>query len=302
MPRIRIECALPFPLPLPDGDYADMSAEPLGLRLEPADSPRKLTGYGEEPTGEDRTVISSHFQSNAVLPGFVEAEKTAKAKSLMGRINRLIRWYRVVSSDAAMSEVTLSKASPFIFFEAHSNQSWARPLSFFIPPVQDRGFSFFTRALDENTAKVARGLASGMEPEVEELFLLDARQALEEGRFREAVLFSWSTIDAIFSRRFDSLVDGALADEWSESRKFLRGLDFGLRHKMTIGLRLVTRRSFFKEPAEFWSRLSSSYDRRNSIIHRGETASEIDAEHAIKVAEDVVKLMNEITAAPGSPA
>jgi len=297
MPRIRIECALPFPLPLPDGDYADKSAEPLGLRLEQADPLHKLTGYGEESAGEDRTVISSHFQSAAALPGLVEAEKTAKAKSLVGRINKLIRWYRVVSSDAAMSEVTLSKASPFVFFEAHSNQPWGRPLSFFIPPVQDRGLSFFTRALDENTAKVARGLASGKEPEVDELFLLDARQALAEGRFREAVLFSWSTIDATFSRRFDLLVDGTLADEWSESRKFLKGLDFGLRHKMTIGMRLVAQRSFFNEPSEFWPRLSASYDRRNSIIHRGETASEVDAENAIRMAEDVVGLMSKLSQA-----
>ncbi len=71
---------------------------------------------------------------------------------------------------------------------------------------------------------------------------------------------------------------------------------------MTIGLRLVSGRSFFREPEELWTRLSASYDRRNAIIHRGEIATEAEAESAIKVAEDVVRLMNEISAASGSPA
>ena len=132
---------------------------------------------------------------------------------------------------------------------------------------------------------------SGSEPEVADLFLLDARQALDEGRFREAVLFSWSTIDATFTARFDELVDKNLSDEWGESRKFLKGLDFGLRHRMTIGMRLLTGKSLYHAPREFWGRLSTSYDRRNAIIHRGDIATEADAEKAIKVAEDVALLM-----------
>lgn len=302
MPRIRIECTLPFLLPLPDGVYADREGEPLDLKMVQADPLQRLTGYAVEVHNEDRTGVSSQYHSEAALRDDVEVEKTRKARSLVARINKLIRWYRVVSSDVLISEITLSQASPFCFSATDSNELWRQPLNFFTPPIQHRGALFFTQNAAEQTAKVRQGLSSGIEPAVEDLFLLDARQALAEGRFREAVLFSWSTIDATFSRRFDSLVDQSLGDEWGEGRKFLKGLDFGLRHRMTIGLRLVAKRSFFKEPGDLWSRLSASYERRNSIIHRGETATEIEAENAIHVAENVVRLMNEIAATAGASA
>jgi hypothetical protein len=129
---------------------------------------------------------------------------------------------------------------------------------------------------------------------VADLFLIDAEQAIREGRFREAVLFCWSTIDATFNRKYEALVDSALAGEWADARKFLTGVDFGLRNKMTAILYLVAGRSLFREPGGLWERLTRSYTKRNAIIHRGEGAVEDDARTALDVARGVVAVMRSI--------
>jgi hypothetical protein len=129
---------------------------------------------------------------------------------------------------------------------------------------------------------------------VAELFLLDAERALHQGRFREAVLFAWSTIDSVFNRKYDALVGVALAGELAAARDFFTGVDFGLRNKMTAALYLVARRSLYREPGDFWERLTVSYAKRNGIIHRGENTSEDEARQAIAVARQVVEVMNAI--------
>jgi hypothetical protein len=283
MARIRIVSVLPL-LPLPDGVYADKSAEPLVLKgLE-----------GEEEVRTEGTRVQSVFQSSANSPDQVEVERTEQARTLVRRVNRLIRWYRASSADTTMTEITLAKASPFAFLDETVDSHGASTpefLDFTASSLTPAGFQKSASRFDVVSDAVKEGFRSNDEPPVAVLFLLDARQALNEGRFREAVLFSWSTIDSTFSSRFENMVDAALGNEWGESRKFLKGLDFGLRHRMTIGMRLVAGRSFFQEPDGFWAKLSSSYDRRNKIIHQGESATEAEAQEAIHVAETVVELM-----------
>ena len=134
------------------------------------------------------------------------------------------------------------------------------------------------------TNQVRDGLASGNDPDVDVLFLLDAEGALQQGRFRETVLFCWSTIDSVFNRKYDALVDHALETEWADARDFFKGLDFGLRNKMTGALRLLANRSLFGEPDNLWGRMSESYRKRNAIIHEGKNATEDEARQAIDVA------------------
>ena len=119
-------------------------------------------------------------------------------------------------------------------------------------------------------------------------------KALHQGRFRETVLFCWSTIDSVFNRRYGALVDAALLDEWGEARDFFKGLDFKLRNKMSAGMHLVANRSLFREPGDFWQRLSASYSKRNATIHRGENASEDEATQAVAVARQIVRIMREV--------
>ena len=122
------------------------------------------------------------------------------------------------------------------------------------------------------------------------------RKGVHQGRFRETVLFCWSTIDSVFNRRYGALVDAALLDEWGEARDFFKGLDFKLRNKMMPGMHLVANRSLFREPGDFWQRLSASYSKRNAIIHRGENASEDEATQAVAVARQIVRIMRGVVA------
>ncbi len=148
--------------------------------------------------------------------------------------------------------------------------------------------------LAQTTQAVRAGLAGGNDPDVADLFLLDAERALHHGRFRETVLFCWSTIDSVFNRRYDALVDVALAGEWGDARAFFKRLDFGLRNKMSVGMRVVANRSFHAEPEPFWERMSNSYGKRNKIIHEGQNATEDEAMQAIEVARRIVQIVSEV--------
>ena len=108
------------------------------------------------------------------------------------------------------------------------------------------------------------------------------------------MLFCWSTIDSVFSRKYDLLVDVALAEDWGEARAFFKGLDLGLKTKMSAGKRFVANRSLFNEQDNLWARMSDSYAKRNHIIHRGENATEDEARQAIAVARTIVGIMNGI--------
>ena len=63
-------------------------------------------------------------------------------------------------------------------------------------------------------------------------------------------------------------------------------------------MHLVAGRSLFRE-ADLWPDLSASYDNRNDIIHRGASATETEAERALRVARRVVAIMNSV-AVPGA--
>jgi len=140
-------------------------------------------------------------------------------------------------------------------------------------------------------------VTGGGEPAVAELFLLDAEAAKDTGRFREAVLFSWSTIDSVFNTAYDALVKARLPDERSNSRDFLQGKagEIPLKVKMTAMLRLLSGRSLFAEKAR-WQALQESYQRRNGIIHSGDNATETDAAQALEVAHWVVDFMKGVRA------
>jgi hypothetical protein len=170
--------------------------------------------------------------------------------------------------------------------EADQAQAWEEELSFESSPPK-----VLSEPSETITERVRTLLASGSEPEVADLFLLDAERAIHEGRFREAVLFCWSTIDSTFNREYDKLVDSKLDNEWAEAREFFKGVDFPLKKKMSAALYLVSGRSLFREPDDLWQRLSNSYNKRNGIIHRGESATEDDARRALEVALNVVKIM-----------
>jgi selenocysteine lyase/cysteine desulfurase len=98
----------------------------------------------------------------------------------------------------------------------------------------------------------------------------------------------------VFNRKFDSLIDSALAEDWGDARAIFKGHDLGLRAKMSAGMRFLANRSLYNEPDDLWDRMSDSYSKRNNIIHRGENATEDEARQAIAVARSIVSIMNGI--------
>jgi hypothetical protein len=237
-----------------------------------------------------RTPISALFApDDSADPEEIQRRRARCAEQLLNRTNRLLRWYRAVSRRADVTELTRAQVSPFQFAASGAAPpAWLAPLQYESPgqpaPLDAAQIS----------AVVHQGLATGREPGVAELFLLDAERALHLGRFREAVLFCWSTIDSVFNQKYDQLANSALDGEWAVSREFLTGVDYGLRHKMSAGMHLFANRSLFREPNELWNRMTASYNRRNAIIHRGENATEEEARQAIDVARRIVEIMNSI--------
>lgn len=291
MALIRVAVMLPYLLRLPSDQYRT-GAEGGFLALSER--------YVEDVNGlgAKYTVVSCEFDApDYVTPEQRLARKKAEADRLLRRVNRLMRWYRSVTGQASLVELTRAQAGPFGFTLSGTTQAWAAeepPLEFEnTPPLLSNRTSVQSVA-----DAVRQGLAGEADPEVAELFLLDAEQALRAGRFREAVLFCWSTIDSTFNIKYDALVDHALAGEWSEGRKWLKDTRFGLKNKMSAVMYLLADRSLFREPDGFWQKLSDSYSKRNRIIHQGETAQEADALSALEVAQAVVRIMNSITAAP----
>jgi hypothetical protein len=266
LPELQVSVVLPYYLRLAEGDYQTAEVGDV-VQVVP---PPLLEGT------VPRTSVSARFApEDSRDPDEIQKRRVRCCEQLLRRTNRLLRRYRSVSRQADITELTRAQVSPFQFTAAGAAQ----------PAVL---------TMEQTTQVVRDGLASGSEPDVADLFLLDAERALHQGRFRETVLFCWSTIDTVFNRRYEALVDAALVGEWGEARDFFKGLDFKLRNKMTAGMHLVANRSLFREPGDFWKRLSASYSKRNAVIHRGENATEDEATYAVAIARQIVQIMREV--------
>jgi hypothetical protein len=282
MPELQVSVVLPYYLRLADGDYQTAQ---VGEVVQVV-APPLLEGT------LPRTSVRARFiPEDSADPDEIQKRRVRCGDQLLRRINRLLRWYRSVSRQADIIELTRAQVSPFQFTAvgAVPSAEWIAPLEYEAAGPQPAALT-----LEQTSQAVRDGLVSGNDPDVADLFLLDAERALHQGRFRETVLFSWSTIDSVFNRRYNTLVNAALAEEWSEALDFFKGFDFKLRNKMSAGMHLFAKRSLFREPGELWQRLSASYNKRNAIIHRGENATEDEAAQAVAVAQQIVQIMREV--------
>jgi hypothetical protein len=286
MPTVRITIHLPYLLSLPPGEYPTPY---VGGSVHLAD----VYFAGVDGAGEARTEIWALFDTaDSADAEIQERQRRAEGDRLLRRVNHLLRWYRATTGHANIIELTRAQASPFRFAVEGTGVPWGGP-----GPLEYEAQDLVFPEEGNRAAlgiTVRQGLAENSDPDVATLNLLDAEYALRLGRFREAVLLCWGAIDSTFIRKFKRLVDHRLTDEWPEGREFLKGIDFGLRHKMTTGLRLLAGRSLFAEPDGFWQDLSKSYSQRNSIIHEGQIAHEDDARLAIDVARKIVQIMGSV--------
>ena len=282
MPQIEIAFVVPYFLLLEDGEYpTGLDGKNYLLLLKAVDT------AGDEAFPK-RTQASSRFEGTAVSESDIQRLKFSQIEKLLQQTNRLLRWYRASTGRGAVTELTRAQASPFFFRSLEENVPilWLEEVPFVSPLPSHDG-----QTAQKITKIVKKGLVGRNDPEVSRLFLLDAEQALRDGRFREVVLFCWSTIDATFNTKYEQLVDQTLTGEWAEGRNWLKDNRFGMKNKMTAVLFLMTGQSLSRDTGDLWENLGRSYKKRNSIIHSGETAQEADAELALSVARKVVELM-----------
>jgi hypothetical protein len=271
MSRVWVQVDLPYLLDLESGEYGEV--EVLG------------------PAG-DATRVGMWFTPDSAGAG----EQYRRANHLLAETNRLIRLYRWTTRHAAVVELTLAQASPFVFLDESRNR-WgpsdgeyhhgAEPVDA-LPLLQPAVVAGRVRAL----------LAATAEPPVWHLLLLDAQVALDEGRFRESVLLAWSAIESCFSTHYDREVARRLGELSAEERKSLTGRDISLVNKMTAGFALATGRSLHTAlGARVWRQRHATYKVRNSIIHEGAGASREQAHECLDFAQRLVHKVEEIVAA-----
>ena len=279
MMRVSAWSRLPYLLRLSDGQYGELHL----TRTVEEDAPGR--------PGSTYTQVSVAFEADPQADND-ERQRVAfrRSQDLLRHTNHLLRWYRTVATQATVLEVTRVQLSPirFIFEREDGGPAPYHDDLNFEPPIRQA----LQVPLAELETRVREGVTKGREPDVADLFLLDAEAARDVGRFREAVLFSWSTIDSVFNTTYDGLVAAKLGAERKESREFLQGKagEVPLKVKMTAILQLLAGRSLFSDGAR-WQQLSASDGCRNGIIHTGRTASEAEAEQALVVARWVVDFM-----------
>jgi hypothetical protein len=285
---IRVKLVVPYALRLNDGDYP----------TSPGGEVIRLTAHPEEET-RPQMIVSATFSLDEVLDAAqILLLRFQLGDRLLRRTNHLLRWYRAVRRRPDIAELTRAQASPFLFeISGGDAEGWTEPLWH-----EEKGPISLPLTVEQLTTEVRAGLATGNDPDVAALFLLDAELAVQQGRFREAVLFCWSTIDSVFNRKYDQLVQAALVGELSDARDFFTGHDFGLKRKMSAGMHLFANRSLFREPGGLWDRMTTSYGKRNAIIHQGENATEDEARQALAVAQEIVQIMNAIPVVPSAGA
>jgi hypothetical protein len=216
MPLLQVSTVLPYYLRLQEGDYP---TAPTGEVVH-VEAPLLLEGI------PPRTPISAQFahEDTANLNEILR-RRDRDVDQLLQRINKLLRWYRCISRRAEITELTIAQGSPvtFLAVEGAAAPEWLLPFAIVAPVLPAAELP-----PDQAGRSLRDGLASGSDPGVADLFLLDAEWAMHQGRFREAVLFSWSTIDSVFNQKYDALVGVALAGELATARDFFTGVDFGL--------------------------------------------------------------------------
>jgi hypothetical protein len=290
MPAIRVTITLPYYLRLAEGDYAG----PGG-----AEAVRVLAPELAEGMPPQTSVQANFVNLDTADPDEIQREKARDASQLLQWTNRLLRRYRAVTRRADIIELTRAQASPFRYevVGAAAAPEWSTAVEY-----EATGPQPVPLTVEQTTDAVRNGLLGGTDPSVADLFLLDAERALHQGRFREAVLFCWSTIDSVFNLKYNALVNAVLVGEWAAGRDFLKDHNFGMRNKMSAVMHLIANRSLFREPGNLWHEMTESYNKRNDIIHRGENATEDDANRALDAARRIVAVMDAIPVpAPAAP-
>src|SRR5690242_14254127 len=123
MPELQVTISLPYLLRLRDEAY---STVPAG----------EVAQVRQEPEAEGRlartTVRATFSHPETTDPDETHRLRVRDAEQLLRRTNRLLRWYRAVSRQTEIIELTRAQASPFSFevIGGGSTGRWIDPLVF----------------------------------------------------------------------------------------------------------------------------------------------------------------------------
>jgi len=248
-------------------------------------------GQLEVSQAGDHTQVRVHFQANLDdTPDQRQQTAARQAKELLRQTNHLLRWYRFLTKNAAMVELTQARLSPIGFVQTADNVAYHEDLNF-----KDETPRSDHLTGTELEIALQNHLNTGQEPPLAEMMQLDAKMAKIEGRFREAVLFSWSAIDSLFNTAYDRRIQAISGHGLGDSKEWFMGKqgEMPLKIKMTGMLYLLTQNSFSFDSKK-WQNLVVSYKKRNEIIHRAGHATEEDASQALEVTQWVTVFLQNL--------
>jgi hypothetical protein len=205
--------------------------------------------------------------------------------------NRFIQWYRFHTRHASAIELEKEQVSPILMNLVQGEKRQTRVYRY--DPLTRRPSPLTSEQLDQ----LNRDLFQRTGPPTEHLLLLDAQEALDSFRYREAVLLSWGAIEtslAPFLRgKLLEKLPSLSFDRDSAGANIEQDLHF-LTHADAL-LELLTGFSFRTGiTPTFWEQLRQSRSHRNDVVHRGEDASESQARLAVEVARGFVEQMNQL--------
>ncbi|MBI2300711.1 MAG: hypothetical protein HYU66_17520 [Armatimonadetes bacterium] len=218
-------------------------------------------------------------------------EQESQSERLLVEANRFLRWYRFVTGEASVVELTDAQASPFRFVSEPGGAPWGGNdgIRYAVP---EHAPAARTKPLAQVESEIRAGLQSAVGPPVWHLLVLDADVAFAEGRNREAVIFCWSAIESCFNTTFRDLVQTNLTDLNRNDRDSLAsgtGRDISLTNRMTAGLQLAAGQSLHRLLGSDWERLRASYRVRNRVVHEGGEPSPDEAERCLAVTRRVLR-------------
>jgi hypothetical protein len=288
MTTIQMQILLPHLIAIPDGVYEVYAARHIrALQLSQPTQIAYETEFGQEVLScEAQSLVSMDFETDLDLTADqnVVNEFSRCTNITLTTANRLIDWYRV--------QTGRHHITPLVFPQIEFAQ-----LIDMGPP--QRSLQVYAHEettptdepLDaEEIQTLRQNLQSPRPPELTDRLLLDAKEALNQHRYKECILICWSAIESTL----DPLLRAKLRDRlpdigfdigqagWNIER------DLWFFTRLDVLPRLLADFSFRELPDDFWNRLQRSRNARNQVVHQAEEVVEADAQNALDVTLEFV--------------
>lgn len=291
MPEFTIVASIPFPLRVNPTPYQiTTGAETWSLHIERVQREHPDERIAESGTNVDLLVdrIGQLAYSRVTGSASLEEDGRSVLGSFLGALNALIRHVRDV-----FGEYWIRTLEPADLYQIHILSPEAGASHF----VFGRGQGItrpVTGLTEEGEERLLRALADGKAPPVWRQMHLDARDAVELGRYEDCVVLAWSALEAacrvalpgmahragLTLAQFATLVDPQKG--WSR-RAISRLLSYEeVLEKTSGGLKIVNAAAELTQPQVYHpdsvtNSVRLAYELRNKIVHQGVRINNRDA-------------------------